>query len=64
VLVAIEGGDCGLGFFVGGHFDESESLAAAGIAIIDDLRRNHLAVLAEKLLQLGAIDLIAQVANI
>jgi hypothetical protein len=64
MFLAVEGVDCVLGFFIGRHLDESESLAAAGIAIIDDLRRNHLAVLAKQLLQLGAINLVAQVANI
>jgi hypothetical protein len=64
MFLAVEGGDRSLGFVVAAHFDESESLAAAGVAIVDDLRRNHLAMLAEQLFQLGAIDFIAQVADI
>jgi hypothetical protein len=64
VLLAVQGRDGGLGFFIGSHLDETESLAAPGVAIVDDLRRDDRAVRTKQLFQLGAIDLIAQVADV
>jgi hypothetical protein len=64
MLLAVEGCDRGLGFFVAAHLDETEALAAARVAIINDLSRHHLTVLTKELLQLGTIDLIAQVPDI
>ncbi len=51
VLLAVQGSDGGFGLFVGGHFDKSESLAPARVAIVDDLSRHHRAVCGEKFLQ-------------
>jgi hypothetical protein len=53
-----------LGFFVTAHFDESKPLAPARVAIVDDLRRDDLAVCTEQLFQLRTIHLIAQVADV
>jgi hypothetical protein len=64
VLLSIQGGDGGLGFFIGAHFDEPEALASAGVAVVDDLRRHDGPVLTEQLLEFRAIDLIAEVPDI
>jgi hypothetical protein len=52
VLLAIKPGDRRLGLFIGAHLDETESLAAAGVAVVDDLGGNDLAVCSEQLLEL------------
>src|SRR5437588_7512714 len=64
VLLAVEGGDGRLRLVIVGHLDEPESLAAAGVAVVDDLSREHLAVLAEQLFQFRAIDVVAQVSHV
>src|SRR5207237_4676273 len=64
MLLAVEGVDGVLRFVVVGHLDKSESLAASGFAIVDDLRRNDLTILTEKLFQLRAVHAVAQVADI
>ena len=64
VLLAVQGGNRRRGFFSRGHFDESEALAAAGVAIGDDLGRGDGAVLGEHLLQIGSAYGIGQVSNV
>jgi hypothetical protein len=64
MLLAIERRDRRLGFLIGAHLDEAESLGSARVAIVDDLSRNNRAVLCEQLLEFRAIDLVAQVPNI
>src|SRR5205823_1676207 len=64
VLLSVEGLDGSLGFVVVRHFDEAKALGPAGVAIVDDLGRGDLAVLAEQLLEFRAIDLVAQVPDI
>jgi hypothetical protein len=51
VFLAVEGRDGGLGLFLAGHFDKAKTLAAARIAIVDDLGRHHRAVCGEKFFQ-------------
>jgi hypothetical protein len=51
VLLTVEGRDGGLGLFVGRHLDKTEPLAAAGVAIVDDLGRDNCAVGSEKFLE-------------
>src|SRR5262249_54760815 len=43
-LLAVEGGDGGLGLRVAAHFDEAEPLGTAGVPVHEDLRRLHRAV--------------------
>src|SRR4051794_20907566 len=38
-FLAIQGGDCRLGFLVAAHFNEPKTLGATSVAIHDDLRR-------------------------
>src|SRR6266542_2464004 len=64
VLLAVEGGDCLLGLFIVGHFDEAEAFASAGVAVIDDLSAFDRAVRREQLFEDRAIDVIAQVPHI
>src|SRR5438552_1983480 len=40
-LLAVEGGDGGLGFLVAAHFHEPEPLGSAGVAVHNDLGRLH-----------------------
>src|SRR4051812_14525458 len=44
VLLAVEGRDCRLGFFIAAHLDEPETLAATGVPVRDDLGAGHGAV--------------------
>jgi hypothetical protein len=64
VLLPVEGGNRCLGFFVAGHFDESETFAAAGVPIADDLGAFDSAVSAKQLLKGRAIDVVAQISHI
>jgi hypothetical protein len=64
MLLAVERGNRRVRFGVAGHLDEAKALAATGVAVIDDLRRHHLAVLAKQLFQLRAIDVIAQIPDV
>jgi hypothetical protein len=64
VLLAVQGGDRRLGLVIAGHLHESESLAAARIAIVDDLGRHHLTVRAKQLFEFRAIDAVAQVPDV
>jgi hypothetical protein len=54
VFLTVQGGDCSLGFIIGAHLDEPESLAAAGFTVADDFRAGHGAVLREQLFQIRA----------
>jgi hypothetical protein len=47
VLLAVQGSNRGGCFLVGGHFNETEAFASAGVAVIDDLGGNHLPMLSE-----------------
>jgi hypothetical protein len=64
MLLAVECGDRGLCFLVCSHFDETEAFGAAGVSVVDDLRRDDLTMLPKQLFLLRAIDLIAQVADV
>jgi hypothetical protein len=64
MLLTVQGCDRRLGFLIGPHFDEPESLGSAGVTVVDDLGRDNRAVLAKQLLELRAIDLVAQIPNV
>src|SRR5688500_5195617 len=64
VLLAVQRRDCGRGLVIVGHLDEPETLAPAGVPVVDVLGGHDLAVLPEELLQLRAIDAVAQVADV
>ncbi len=64
MLLAVETGDGCLSFLVRGHLDEPEAFATAGVAIADDLSADNLTVRAEKLLELGRIARIGQIAHV
>jgi hypothetical protein len=64
MLSAVQGGDGRLGLGVAGHLDESESLAPASIAVVDDLGRNNLPMSREQLFQHRAINVVAQVSDV
>jgi hypothetical protein len=64
MLLAVERRDRRLRFFVGVHLDEPEAFASAGVAIVDDLSRHDLAVSAEQLFELGAIDAVGKIAHV
>src|SRR5438067_1113705 len=61
VLLAVECRDGGRRLVIVRHLDEAEPLAAAGVAVVDDLCRDDLAVGAEQLFEFRAIDFVAQV---
>ena len=64
MLLAVQGRDRRIGFLVVRHLDEPEALAPAGVAVVDDLGGQDLPVCAEQLLQLRAIDRVAQVTDV
>ena len=64
VFLAVQRCDRRLGFLIGPHFDEAEPLGAAGVSVVNDLGGDNGAVLAKQLLELRAIDLVAQVSNV
>jgi hypothetical protein len=64
VLLAVQSGNRRLSFLVAGHFHEPETLAAAGVSIIDNLSGHHLAMGAKQLFEFRAIHLVAQVPDI
>jgi hypothetical protein len=64
VLLAIEGSDRGLGLVVVAHFDEPETLAAAGVPVVDDLGGCDRPICAEELFQLGAVNTIGQITDV
>src|SRR5262249_5306217 len=63
-VLAVQGGDGGLGLLLGLHLHEAEALRTAGVAVHDDLRRLHRAVGRKQLLQVTAGHSIAQVADV
>src|SRR5687767_11828785 len=63
-FLAVERRDGRLGLRVAAHLDEPEALAAARVAVRDDLRAGHGAVTGEHLLELRAIDVVAQISDI
>src|SRR5262249_21390394 len=63
-LLAVEGGDGGLGLLVRLHLDEGEALGLPRVTVRDDLGRLHPAVLPEQLLQVAGGDGVGQVADI
>jgi hypothetical protein len=64
MLLAVEGGDCRFGFLVGAHFDEAEAFGSAGVAIVNDLSGDDLAVGREQLFEFRAVGRVAQVPDI
>jgi hypothetical protein len=64
VLLTIQRGDRRLGFFIRRHFDESKTLASAGLAVRNDLRRRDIAVLTEQLGQICVTALVTQIAHV
>jgi hypothetical protein len=64
VLLFIETLDRCLSLCVGTHFHKSESLAAPGFAILNDLRALDCAELTEQLLQIGATHGIREIPDI
>jgi hypothetical protein len=46
------------------HFDEAESFAATGIAVLDDFRAPHGSKFGKHFFELGAVDAVAQISNI
>jgi hypothetical protein len=64
VLLAVQCGDGSLCFIVRTHFDEPEALASPGHAITDHLGADDRSVLSEDVLQLRAIDIVAQISNV
>ena len=62
--LAVQGGDGRLGFLIGTHLHETETLAAAGLAVGDDFRLLDLAMLGEQLLEVRAGHAIAEITDI
>jgi hypothetical protein len=64
MFLAVERRDGCLGFIVAAHFDESETLATAGVPIGDDLGALDSPVSGKQLFQRRAIDIVAQISDI
>ena len=64
MFLAVDSRDGCLRFGIGAHFDETEALASAGVAVSDDLSALHGAVRSKELFQSGAIDVVAHISNI
>jgi hypothetical protein len=64
VVLPIQGGDRRLSFGVAAHLDKPETLAAAGLAVLDHLGTLHRAVRRAQLLKVSACRVIAQIPNI
>src|SRR6266481_1689783 len=64
MLLAVKGGDCRLGLGIRAHLNESETLAAAGLAVGNDFGGLHGTVLSEQLLQVRARRVVAQVPDV
>jgi len=64
VILAVEPPDGRLSLLVVAHFDEAETLAAAALAVLNDLGTFDRAERSKQRFQLGAGDAIAQVSNI
>ncbi len=63
-LLVMERLDGRLGLLIAAHLHEAEALAAAGVAVVDDLDALHAPELREQLLQFGVADLVRQVPDI
>src|SRR5947209_1841442 len=55
-LLAVQGGDCGLGLLVAAHLHKPKPLGPAGVPVHDDLRRLHGPVRREHLFERGVRD--------
>jgi hypothetical protein len=64
MFLAVQRGNGCRCFRIASHLNETEALAAAGFAVADDFGRLHGAVLAEKLLKVRAVCIVAQVPNV
>ena len=64
MFLAVECGDCRLGFFIRAHLNKAETLASASLPIADHLGALNGSVLGEQLLQIRAGRAIAQITNI
>jgi hypothetical protein len=64
VILIVEAVDRGLGLSLGVHLDEPETLAPAGVAVLNDLGALDGAELRKQLLKLRAVDLIGQITDI
>src|SRR5688500_13398576 len=63
-FLPVQGGDGGLGLLVAAHLDEPESLAAAGVPVLDHLGALHGAVLRAQLLEVRAGRVVAEVPDV
>jgi hypothetical protein len=63
-FLAVQAGYGRPGFLIAAHLDEPKSLAAAGVAVGDDLRAADRTESREQLLQVGATDTVAQISNV
>src|SRR5215217_3296344 len=63
-FLAVQGRDRRLGFLVGAHLDEPESLAAAGVPVLNDFRALHGPVRGAQLFEVRAGRVIAQVPDV
>src|SRR5205823_5203852 len=63
-VLAVQGGDGGLGLLVGLHLHEAEALGAAGVPVHDDLGRLHGAVRLEHLGEVPVGHPVTQVADV
>jgi hypothetical protein len=64
MFLAVQRGDRRCCFRITSHLNETEALAATGFPIADDFGRLHGSVLAEKLLKVRAVCIVAQVPNV
>jgi hypothetical protein len=64
MFLTVQGGDGGLGLIVGTHLNESETLAATGLAVADHLSAADGAMLTKQLFQFRARGRIAQITDI
>jgi hypothetical protein len=51
-------------FTIAGHFDKTETFAAAGIAIVDDLSGNNLPVSSEQLFKFRTVDIVTEIPHV
>jgi hypothetical protein len=64
VLDTVEGGNRGCRLVVAGHFDKTKTLAATGIAVVDDLRGDHLAMSAKQLLEFRTVHVVTEIPHV
>src|SRR5690606_18835067 len=63
-FLLVQGVDRGLGLGVTAHLDKAETLAAAGVPVVDDFGAGDSAVLAEHLFEVGAGGVVAEIAYV